>query len=131
MRDLPTDRRPPSELLASIRAAHGYVRASDDLRPRVLEAARSICIGRRLAGRMTSLAASLLLATALLNLSMQHFARQNRDLHVEPNQLLEDAQSSAVSGAVDPGFGLVEAFLHLRWRQSEAITGAVSAKNAE
>ncbi len=131
MRNLPSDRRPPAELLASIRAAHGYVRASDDLRPRVLEAAGSIRVSRRLAGRMTSLAASLLLVTALLNLGLHHYGQDNDDWRADSEQILEQARTSSASGAVDPGFSLVEAFLQLRWRQSEAIGGPVPAKNHE
>jgi hypothetical protein len=108
---------------AVVRAAGGFVRASEDLRPRVLETAR-IQRGERHARRgirqMTFVVVLLaLFTTASRN---QWDARQNGGY-----RSLFAARFGGTSAEIlalerkDPSWGIVEAFTDLRQRHAEAL----------
>src|SRR5438876_3237758 len=73
MIDSPNFSSPLDEVEALIRSAGGYVRASDDLRPRVLENARLQCRERRLRRRFWQ-SAAVVLFCGILTSSLIHRA---------------------------------------------------------
>jgi hypothetical protein len=116
---------PIDELESIIRSAGGYVRASRDLRPRVLEAARSQRTERR--GRLAiRAAASVLIALTMLTSSLSPragqltFARNGRPFPSTSQELVLRAQALSGFGG-DLGWGIVEAFRELRADQSAAL----------
>jgi hypothetical protein len=116
---------PIDDLEAILRSAGGYVRASRDLRPRVLEAARSQRTERR--GRLAiRAAASVLIALTMLTNSLSPragqltFARNGRPFPSTSHELFLRAQSLTGFGG-DLGWGIVEAFRERSSDQSAAL----------
>jgi hypothetical protein len=116
---------PIDDLEAIIRSAGGYVRASRDLRPRVLEAARSQRTERR--GRLAiRAAASVLIALTMLSNSLSPragqltFARNGRPFPSTSHELFLRAHALSGLGG-DLGWGIVEAFRERSSDQSAAL----------
>ncbi len=112
----PSD-EPWEEVEAMVRAAGQYVAASDDLRPRVLETARTEC-GEQRAQRIIRQAAIAVVLTAMLTLS------GDRGLDsVGASRQLADSQSifSRAASSGDAGWGMVDAFRELRHEQAKAL----------
>ena len=122
MIDSPNFSSPLDEVEALIRSAGGYVRASDDLRPRVLENARLQCGERRMRRRFWQAAAVVLLC-GMITSSV---------LHQPENAIAIDAQSAgwtnpmltsleAAARSSDPSWQTVESFTQLRLRQAQLL----------
>lgn len=115
---------PIDELESMIRSAEGYVRASRDLRPRVLEAARAHRTERR-SRFVLRAAASVLIAMTLLSNSLGPsagqltFARNGRQFPTTSHELFLRAQMLSGAGG-DLGWGIVEAF-----RERSSVQSAV------
>jgi hypothetical protein len=114
---------PLSDLEAMVRAAGGYVQPSEDLRPRVLEAARAQQ-GEKRARRWIRRAAACVVLVAVLAASASRMA----GLGVDPELALNATDSQAMhsraesySSGRDLSWGLVKAFTELRRRQSAAF----------
>ena len=113
---------PLDELESLIRSAGQYVRASDDLRPRVLENARSQCSERRLQRRFWQTAAAVLLCAMLTS----PFA--NRPESATDKKSGSSAWTSpmlapveAAARSSDPSWQMVESFTQLRLRQAQLL----------
>ena len=122
MTDLSDSYDPMVELEAMVRAAGQYVQASDDLRPRVLETARTQRGEQRAQRWIRRLACCVVLLTGMtasvgdrgeLNGGSQRFA-----LAVDP---FFQPASNTSAVRVDAGWGVVEAFTELRRQQSEML----------
>jgi hypothetical protein len=117
--------RDPCELEAMVRAAGGYVRASDDLRPRILETARAQQ-GEQRARRWIRRIAVCVALAAVFAASGDHLlavAGIGRELALNPSNsqaMHSQAEKYTASGG-DIGWGLVKAFTELRHRQSAAF----------
>jgi hypothetical protein len=115
------------EIEAAVLAAAGYVRASDDLRPRVLDAARLERSERR-GRRMVRFAAIGFVLLAMLSIGLyRHFdaavsLRQSL-VAVSADAIFVRAQSVVAPGG-DLAWGVVESVADLRRRQADAISMA-------
>ncbi len=106
------------EVEALVQAAGGYVQASDDLRPRVLETARTEVgelRGRRWV-RQASLAAAIVGIAVSIRTTTGGIEPKIGDAEV----VYEQASQKSV-GAGGFGWALVQAFCELRERQSEKL----------
>lgn len=106
-------------------AAAGYVRASDDLRPRSLEAARAALSDRCDRRKVLSVVCGWVLIASTTNLGDGQVAARPVDfvqggLTVDTEELFRLANTLEES---DQAWGLVEAFNELRHRQAEAFRG--------
>lgn len=123
----PRDRREreafaPVEAL--VRAAGRYVRASDDLRPRTLEAARHATSWRRWNRSLGSLAvAAVLLAICNVPGRFIPAARETTPATATVMQEFELRQQAAkgMGFSFNPSWAWVEAFFALRDQQAEMI----------
>lgn len=114
MTDLRSRHEPIDDIEALIRSAKDYVHASDDLRPRILEAARSQRGEQRALGYLRQ-AAIVLAILGLLTL-----ARRGTTDHAEPALLAAVSAEDLLSAAAeDRNWGLVDSFTELRQRQAE------------
>lgn len=115
-----------SEIEALIGAAGGYVRPSDDMRPRVLETARTELRELRARRTIRRLAACVVLAAiggGLIGNHMRTSAAQSRLAELgADSQTMHDRAARNAAGAGGFSWGLVEAFSDLRVDQSEAIS---------
>src|SRR5438045_1598626 len=106
---------PLDDVETMIRMAQDYVRASDDLRPRVLELARAQRRERHVR-RWFSVCALVLAAVVPLLISKLHATTVRNGLEVEgttlPYQALSPADPPAFSS--DPSWRMVETFTQLR-----------------
>jgi hypothetical protein len=114
------------EIEALIGAAGGYVLPSDDLRPRVLETARTERRERHARRTIRRLAACVVLAAIGAGAVGQHLrtsAAQSRlnELGAD-SQTMHDRAARRAAGAGGFSWGLVDAFSELREDQSEAIS---------
>jgi len=118
---------PLDELETLIRSAGQYVRASDDLRPRVLENARSQCSERRLQRHFWQTAAVVLLCgmlTSSLANRPESATDNNSGSSAWTSPVLapvEAAARSAGAQAGDPSWQMVESFTQLRIRQAQLL----------
>jgi hypothetical protein len=113
------------EIEATVQAAARYVRASDDLRPRVLEAAR-MQRGERRAQRCIRQAGIFVILLATFTASFRSSldssaaVQQTGWLFAGADALF--AQASAKSGqGGELAWGLVDSFTELRRRQADAF----------
>lgn len=106
------------EVEALVQAAGGYVQASDDLRPRVLETARTE-VGE-LRGRRWVRQASLAAAIVGIAVSIRTTTGGNEPKIADADAVYEQASQKSV-GAGGFGWALVQAFCELRERQSEKL----------
>jgi hypothetical protein len=114
-----------ADLESMVQAAGGYVEASDDLRPRVLESARTHCREQRARRRIQKAAVFVLLLAG--------FTTSATGVLDTPRPGSELALGAADSSSIhsrarayaarrgDIGWGMVEAFTELRRRQSAAF----------
>jgi hypothetical protein len=119
------DDEPSDKVEAMVRAAGGYVGASDDLRPRVLETARVQCSERR-AQRCIRQAAVFVVLSAVLTMSSGRGLDSASDAPRFAS--LVNAESiflRAESGGGDCGWGMVDAFTELRLQQAKALRFAL------
>lgn len=125
MNDLRGMYEPLDDLEAMIRGAGDYVRASEDLRPRVLETARAQC-GEQRAKRCIRQVAVFVVLLAAFTASAGHVlettgAGQKVALNAaDSDRMHSQAETHAARGG-DIGWGMVEAFTELRRRQSAAF----------
>ncbi len=125
MRDHRDESSPFGDVEALVGAAGGYVQATSDLRPRILETARlqrRELRARRLIRRLA--VAVVLLATFTAAVGHQANTAAKRDeltlLNANSQAMHSRAEVHAASvGGI--GWGIVEAFRELRERQSEAL----------
>jgi hypothetical protein len=117
----PADGHP--DLAALVRAAGGYVRPSDSLRPRTLEAAREYRATVRRRRRLASvgLAAATLWWAATMRPAGEAESQVPPLATADVWQLGESAQQQAVQAAAGPTWALADVFDALRVRQSELI----------
>ena len=114
-----------NELEAAIRAAGQYVQPSHDLRPRVLEAARTVRTERK-ARRHIKHLAILVLVLAVFVASGRNVIDRNRPnpsdmtANADAQRIYARAQLGIVHGG-DLGWALVEAFTELKREQSEVL----------
>jgi hypothetical protein len=114
-----------SEIEAAVRAAGGYVKASDDLRPRVLENARM----ERREFRAQRVIRQIALCVVVLAMTTSDWhsppggaiaGRHWALLAASSDGLFRPAQTSSVSGG-DVAWQLVESMTELRRRQAAAF----------
>lgn len=113
----PDDYRP---IVQAIRQAGNYVRPSDDLRPRIIEAAKD----QRGQQRVRRTASGMMLAFGLLILvttpSMKLIAdRLERSQAPTSDEMQQQATQYSSQSGVGPNWGLTEAFTRLREMQAE------------
>jgi hypothetical protein len=125
MGDIPNWHESAGEVEAMLLAAGGYVRPSDDLRPRVLETAR---LQRRelRARRLIRRAAAAVVLLAVFTASVAHQATSRSaggkfDLMAADSQAMHDRAAMRAASAGGISWGLVDAFSELKQEQSEAI----------
>lgn len=113
--------RPPDDIEALIRSARDYVRPSDELRPRVLEVARSEHRERGMLWRVGLAVAFLLLIAARINAGLdRHEAMPSTDLSaLRSLQILSRPDTAPRAG--DAAWDMVESFTQLRERQAELL----------
>mgnify|MGYP006969568026 CR=1 FL=1 len=113
-------------LEAVIGKAGCYVHPRDELRPRTIEAARTLAARRRGQRRLLACAAAILLAAMTGGHSWSTAWRNNpaagRPLAAAA-RLGGDAREVSLAARVDPSWGLYEAFLELRHYQAASLTG--------
>lgn len=102
---------------ALVRAAGNYVRPSDDLRPRVLEAARAESRERRTQRRMWQLA----LVVTLLGLFTTAERARWKAAAAAPGILVEAATLVGSPESGESGWGLVDSFTELRRRHAAML----------
>jgi len=116
MNDLPFSSEPIEEIESLIRAAGNYVQPSEDLRPRVLEAARS----QRSQWQAMTIAQCV--AAAVVVLGMFLMSGSSTTHKSEPaifaNRLANEFLPPLAS---DGDWGLVDSFTELRRRQAEML----------
>lgn len=115
---------PNDEFEAIVRAAGHYVRASDDLRPRVLETARIQCGERRAQRCLRHFAVFFVLLTFFVTIGRDHLEQSSAGLR--------DSVLAVISSHVPPSdtptvrneswdSSMIEAFTELRRQQAEAL----------
>ena len=109
---------------AMVRAAGGYVRPSDDLRPSTLEAARRSCKSRRWSYRLCG-AAAMVAMLAAFNVPGR-FASPMTETAFGPETVTHEyeVRHQAAKGmgfGFNPAWAWYEAFLELRNKQSQRI----------
>jgi len=113
---------PLDEVEALIRSAGSYVQPSDDLRPRIVEAARMQC-GERRVRRWLQQAAVLVALLGIITAGA--YQRWDHAADRQPGVAFEAAstlsQAAVVAGGGDPNWEMVESFTQLRRRQAELL----------
>ena len=111
---------PLGEVEALIRSAGEYVRASDDLRPRVLENARLQCRERQMRRRFWQ-AAAVAVFCGLITSSLLRQAEGTAKAQTAAwsNPMLTSVEAAARSS--DPSWQMVESFTQLRLRQAQLL----------
>ncbi len=113
---------PLDEVESLIRSAGDYVRASDDLRPRVLEIARIQINERRLRRHFWQSAAVALFCVILTSSLVPRFdpavgAKAHTSAWTSP--IFDPVEAAALSS--DPSWQMVESFSELRLRQAQLL----------
>jgi hypothetical protein len=121
MTDFQADFDSLDEIETLVRAAGDYVRASDDLRPRVLEAARVVRTEQRARWRVCQLAACALLLGLFVVAARRHAEMPaTRSQSGGPTgRLLSQAPPAAV--ASESVWEMVDSFTDMRRRQAEVL----------
>ena len=113
---------PLDEVESLIRSAGDYVRPSEDLRPRVLENARSQCSERQLRRRFWQSAVAALffvIVTSSLARRFEPAIGANAQGSAWTSPMLAPVEAAARSS--DPSWQMVESFTQLRHRQAEML----------
>lgn len=123
--------RPAGDPLESlIAAAGGYVHPSDDLRPRVLEAARERSRRRRGQRRLLAIAGGISGVLILMTSAWLGFGSVGPSLTpVAATDLHHQALVVATRTGVDPAWGLYEAVVELRHDQATRINASCDASS--
>lgn len=103
-----------------IRSAGKYVRPSDDLRPRTLEAARQHCSDRRAERKFGQICLIILLFVAVAVPASQHADRLRLNT-LMPTAAEIQTQSVELWDDVGVNWGLAEAVSQLRQRQADSL----------
>jgi hypothetical protein len=115
------DSQPLDDVEALVRLAGNYVRASDDLRPRVLETARSQHGQRRARRRIWQSAVCVLLLGLFVTSVFQQPALFGTGLETNSGSAQLISGVETVTREVDSSWGIVESFTELRRRQAELL----------
>ena len=115
------DEQPLDDVEAIVLLAGDYVRASEDLRPRVLETARSQHGQRRARRRIWQSAVCVLLIGLFVTSVFRQPALFGSALEANSgaSQLLSGVET--VTRETDSSWGIVESFTELRRRQAELL----------
>ncbi len=122
------------ELEALLRSAAGYVKPSDDLRPRVLETARAARGDRRVCRRLRAMLFAALFSILSLDAvdsPLRQFVTEPREAGriIDADDIYEFTKSRVVAGESGLGddfnWGMVEAFNVLRAQQSRSLRPAM------
>lgn len=123
MNDLPKSLQRIESVVAS---AKNYVVPSDNLRPRILEAARARQSQRLSTRRMFQVAALVFLCVLLTIPAQQHLDAWRRTAFSPTAGELEmRAQQYADQPAIGQNWGMYEAYKNLRQQQQTKITGGL------
>jgi len=123
-----------AELEALLRSAGGYVKPSEDLRPRVLETAKAMRGDRRVCRRLRTLllaAVLCLLCLDAVDTPLRQRVSEPKDSGriVDADDIYRFSKSRIVAGdggfSDDFGWGMVEAFNVLRLQQSRSLRPAM------
>jgi hypothetical protein len=109
---------------ALVRAAGGYVRASDDLRPRVLEAARLQCRERRAQRWIRHVAAMIVLLGFATASGQQEWQDRGGPLRIVAAAGFDEFFSPTAAASKRSGDGdwrMFEAFSELRRQQAQVL----------
>jgi hypothetical protein len=121
--------RPGEDVAALVRAAGSYVRASDDLRPRVLEAARLHCRERRAQRWIRRAAMILVMLTWLTLIGRDGLQRErSRPLGIVVAAGFDEffaPTAAANERNADGDWRLFEAFQKLRHQQAQVLRCAL------
>jgi len=109
------------EIETLVRSACDYVRASDDLRPRVLEAARVVRGEQRARWRVCQLAVCALMLGLFIAAARRHAEMPATDLQSgsATGRLLSQAPPAAATS--DSVWEMVDSFTDIRRRQAEVL----------
>lgn len=110
------------QIESMIRAARNYVRPSDELRPRTLEAARERCGDRRAEQRLGSFAIAVLLLITL-GTPVMRYAETWRTLEWAPtaSDVEQRAAELGTQREIGPNWAITEAFSQLRRVQADRL----------
>lgn len=108
----------------TIRSAGDLIRPSDDLRPRIIEAANEHC-GRQRAKRRTALVVAACCSLALATAPLLEMMALRSKLNATPSseELQQQAIRYSAETNVGPHWGLTEAFKQLRQTQAKKLGG--------
>ncbi|MGE3243607.1 MAG: hypothetical protein AB7G28_20910 [Pirellulales bacterium] len=113
-----------ADVEALIRSAGGYVRASDDLRPRILEAARLQRHERRAQRWLRRAAVVVLLLATVGGTLEQDNARSTRPIGIVMAAGFDEffvPTAVASVGATDGDWRMIDAFTELRRQQAQVL----------
>ena len=122
MIDIQENYEPLNEVEALVRSAGDYVRASGDLRPRVLETARAERSERRAQRRIWQVAILVVLLgmfTTTVRQGQGIFGIERSRAATGAGQLL--FSSEALTGSGESNWEMVDSFTELRRRQAELL----------
>lgn len=106
---------------AMIRSAAGHVEPSQDLRPRVLEAAREKKTRHHLRQKIVIAAAACFLVALAIETGIYHSRLNTRTERQASAARAQLAETGEHRGNVAFGWGIVEFFIDLRAEQAHAI----------
>lgn len=108
----------------TIRAAGNFIRPSDDLRPRIIEAAKERCGQQRAMRRVAvSIAASIVIAISVGPLIGTMVTRSKLNATPSSIEMQQQAIHHSAETGVGPNWGLTEAFKQLRKTQAKKLGG--------
>ena len=118
----PHDDQALEQIESAIRAAGNYVRPSEDLRPRTLEAAREHCGDRRAEQKLGGFVIAVLLLV-MISPPAVRFLDVLRSQSTSPSarQLQDRGLEYATDPRIGSNFGLTEAFTQLRRLQADRL----------
>jgi len=111
---------PPDEIESLILLAGNYVRPSEDLRPQVLELARTERLERRMQRHLARLAAVVFLMITVIS-TYRETANAAAGQLFSPAMEGVSLEAEATSRRADPSWETVESFTDLRRRQAALL----------
>lgn len=113
---------PLSQIESVIRAARWFVRPSDDLRPRTLEAARCYCNDRRAEQKLGGFLVAALLLLSFTSPAVQYVSvLRIRAAAPSSTEIHDRAIEFASRREIGSHWGMAEAFTHLRRVQANRL----------
>ena len=110
------------QIEAAIRAAGDYIRPSEDLRPRTLEAAREDCGLRRAEQKLAALAIVALMLVTVASPVVHYIDALRRQTSApSASELQLQGLRYASDPRIGPNWGLAEAFTQLRRVQADRL----------